>query len=890
MGPSPGAVAAREPVRLFERDAVATELGALADGAARGRGALVMIGGEAGVGKTSLVARVCGEAPIRVAFGACDPLRTPRPLGPVLDLARALGGPVARWDEEPTVRERLFSDVLGELSGRQPTVVVVEDVHWADEATLDFLRFLGRRIGGTRALALVTYRTDDVRGQRPVALLLGDLATSATLRRVKLQPLSVAAVGELADGRGPDALELHRVTGGNPFFVTEVLAAGPGPVPASVRDAVLARAGRLSPGALEVLWTVAVVPQRVEGWLLEQVCGDVGSLDECVAAGLLCREGESLAFRHQLAREALEADVPADRRRALHGRVLAALKSAPGTREDVARLAYHAEAAGNAESVRRYARRAAAQAALVGAHREAAAQYARVLRFGDHLQTLERLDVLERYSFECYFTGQMRDALCAREAVLAGWRHSQDRGREGASLTWIARLAWFTGDRERAERASAQAIELLEPLGPSSELAMAYGQRAGLYMVAQDVAGAVAWGEKAIALARALGDLDNLSQALNDVGTAKLSVGQPRGRELLHESLELAMRGDMADHVARAWINLACTDIRSRNYSLGLEELEQGINFCLEHELGPQRLFLLAWSAQAALDLGAWNEAGDRAGEVLEHPGALSITRVTALTVLGRLRARRGDPDPWSPLEEAAALAGPAGDLRRLVPVATARAEIAWLTSTGEVMRETDRVWAAACGRGTAWDIGELAFWRWRAGALEELPDGAHATPYGLQIAGDPRGAGDAWARHGCPYERAIALLDSERMDDIREALAEAERLGARPATVIAARRLRELGALRVPRGPRPATRDNPARLTARQLEVLTLMEEGLRNAQIAQRLVISERTVDHHVSAILRKLEAPSRREACAAAARLGLTARPHAPAAQDRQRPLPN
>jgi DNA-binding CsgD family transcriptional regulator len=284
-------------------------------------------------------------------------------------------------------------------------------------------------------------------------------------------------------------------------------------------------------------------------------------------------------------------------------------------------------------------------------------------------------------------------------------------------------------------------------------------------------------------------------------------------------------------------------------------------------------LFLLAWSAQAALDQGRWDEAADQADEVLAHPGALNITRITALAVLGRLRARRGDPDPWSPLDGALELAMPAGELRRLVPVIAARAETAWLAGADDVAAETDLAWSSVCAHGSAWDVGELAFWRWRAGIDVDLSPIGSGTPFADQMAGDPVRAAALWEARECRYDRALALIDSDDHEQVRAALAELEALGARPATTLAARRLRELGASSVPRGPRLATRANPAGLTRRETEVIELITEGLRNTEIAQRLVLSERTVDHHVAAILRKLGVHDRAEASVEARRLGLS-----------------
>jgi predicted ATPase len=452
-------------VRLLERETFLGALEAELQEAAAGGGRVVLLGGEAGVGKTALVERFVDDqrGSGRVLWGACDALLTPRPLGPLLDIAAEVGGPLAAAAAAAS-RPQVFAALLGELrSSRQATLVVLEDVHWADEATLDLLRFLVRRLRSTHALLVVTFRDDEVAANRPLQAAIGELATLGTVRRLVLPPLSVEAVRELAGDAGLDPAELHRRTGGNPFFVTEVLAAGGVGTPSTVRDAVLARTARLGGAAREALDAVAVVGSPAELTLIEAVLGEgVSALDDCFASGVLRADAgavalqtdaraeparpvvgaASVAFRHELARTAVEEAIPPHRRRDLHRRVLAALL-ASGVRPELARLAHHAEAAGDAALVLEYAPAAAARAAELGAHREAAAQYARALRFTAGLAPARVAELLERRSYECYLTGTwtppfapaVRRSSAIASSATACARGSSSPGSPGCSGT-----------------------------------------------------------------------------------------------------------------------------------------------------------------------------------------------------------------------------------------------------------------------------------------------------------------------------------------------------------------------------------------------------------------------------------------------------------------------
>jgi DNA-binding CsgD family transcriptional regulator/tetratricopeptide (TPR) repeat protein len=847
--------------RLLEREAVLDRLRrALADALA-GRGRLVLVAGEAGVGKSVVVRRFCDEAgaSARVLWGACEPLFTPRPLGPLLEIAQGLGGDLGAVVERGAMPYEVVAELVEELRERSPTVVVLEDVHWADEATLDVFRLLVRRVETVPALVVASYRDDRLDVVDPLRVVLGELATSPAITRIKLSPLSPAAVAELAEPYGADAGELFAKTAGNPFFVVEVLAAGAEAIPETVRDAALARAARLGPSGRALLEAVAVVPPQAEIWLLEALAGDsLGALDECLTSGMLRADPGGVVFRHELARLAIEDSVPPGRKHELHRTALAALAEPPGGTPDLARLAHHAEAAADADAVVRYAPAAAARATALGAHREAAAQYARALRFGDGLPPSERADLLDQRSRACYLTDDIDEAIEAVEEALELRRTLGQRLEEGNSLCWLSDILWCPGRTAESAEAARQALELLEAQPPGIELALAYTKQ-----------GSVDLAVRGLELARELDDTELVIRALASLGNLAFSDG---GRKELEEALALAREAGLVEPAGRALINIVGGAIGTQQYSLAAEYVDEAIDYCSEHGLELYRYYGLAYRARYELDVGRWDDAAETASAVLQIRRASILPRIFALVALALVRARRGDPGYRDLVEEAWALAEPTDELLRMRPVAAARAEIAWLEGDRDGVAEvTEAVLPLALERGWGLLVGELDLWRRRAGLPAVDIPGA-AEPDALQLAGGWARGAESWREVGCPYEAALALAEADEEEPLREALDELQRLEARPAAAIVSRRLRELGVRGLARGPRPSTRGNSAQLTARELEVLRLLSDGLRNATIAQRLYLSPRTVEHHVSAILRKLNAQSRGEAVAAAARLAL------------------
>lgn len=227
---------------------------------------------------------------------------------------------------------------------------------------------------------------------------------------------------------------------------------------------------------------------------------------------------------------------------------------------------------------------------------------------------------------------------------------------------------------------------------------------------------------------------------------------------------------------------------------------------------------------------------------------------------------RRGDPGSVALLNEARDLALATGELKRIAPVAAARAEAAWLGGDLEqCLTEAQVGYDLAVTLQDGWKLGELSTWMWRAGGLAQVP-APMAKPFAHQIAGDWQEAAALWEQIGCPYEQALALAEGDASAQL-DALAHFERLGAQPAVTIMKRRLRQQGIAGIPRGARLSTHANQAGLTNRQLEVLQLMAEGFSNAEIASRLFTSPKTIEHHVSAVLAKLEVHSRAQAIRAA-----------------------
>lgn len=848
--------------------------------AAAGRGRILAIAGAAGTGKTTLVDHfVRGQqGAAHIYAGACENLSTPEPLLPLRDIARANGAALDLSHGQLAA----FETVLELLRGRaKPSLLILEDMHWADTATLDLIRFLGRRIAQAKALVLITYRDDEHRS--PLKDILAE-APAGSVERMTLEELSLPAVTALAEKAGRDGKGLYELTGGNPFLVTETLAAELDTMPESVRDATLARAARLPLEARTVLEAVSIFPRRADRKIAAQLveAGFDAGLDQCAERGMLKVDGDMLTFRHELARRAIEESLAPSRRRNLHQKAVELLKAAGRPSE----IAHHAEHAADIATLITFARRAGEEAVRAGSPREAAAHFATLLRHREALTPEEIARNLELHAEQSYLMGACEAAVTSMREAAEMRRAAQDVLALGRDLTRLTRYSWICGRRVDAENYVAEAIAVLEAAGAAGELAWAYSHRSQLEMLASNPDSALRWGEKALALAEKAGEQEALIHALGNVGTVRMELAGLDATVELTRSLELARAAGLHDHVERAFCNLSCGAYWGRHYPKALAHIEMGASYAVERGLAHWEAYLRGFRAMALLDKGEWQVADSESQTVSGWCGIPDLYRTPALFALARLRVRRGDPDAETPLELARKFTEPLNELQRDVYTAVITAERAFLArglnlehdesgsnqqthDDGEIVDRLRGIHMLAIERRQPWVIEESALWLYLMG--EPVASAKLSEPYRAHCSAKWREAADAWKKLGRPYEQALALSAGDEAAQ-RDALAIFDRLGAAPAAARLRRLMRMAGVRAVPRGPIAGTRANAAGLTRRQVQVLALLGDGLSNPEIADRLCISAKTAEHHVSAIMARFDADTRRQAIAEARKLGL------------------
>jgi predicted ATPase/DNA-binding CsgD family transcriptional regulator len=855
-------------VELLERDWALTLLVEARQSARQGRGRVAVVTGEPGIGKTWLVKRFLEDVGDdgTILFGTCDDLTIPRPLGPIRDLAGSVSPALATALSRGAAPHDIQALLIEELEIQPPpTVLVIEDVHWADDATLDLITVLGRRIGSLPALVVLTFRAGEAPPGHRLHATVGAIRAEDTVV-VELPPLSQRAVTALA-GHGAD--KVYAATGGNPFYVTEMLAARDAvELPPSVANAVLGRASRLDEASRHLVELVAIVPSRVSTSLLDAVLPDwAKAAEEPERRQLLEVDPAYVRFRHELARHAIEASIPIAAQRRLHAEILAALLNAHGDPSDIV---HHAESAGAVDVVADYALVAARRAAALESNREAYFHYRRAAAFVHRRSLAEQATVLEELSIAAYVVNRIDEAFAPLERAIEINRDLDQGLAVGRCKRVLSRIHWLAGNGEDAKTAALESIAVLEPLGESGQLAYAYSSMSQLTMLADEVEQSLLWGTRALDLATRLGDEVTRAHALVNVGAARMLIDADVIEELL-EAHDTAHAAGDPHEATRALINLGYTLICFARPESALHYTHQALAYAIDHEVHNLASYASTMLAWLRLRAGEWDEAERLVRAEVDR--AATILQLSAKTVLTELAVRRGDADAAERLADLAEQANHTREPQRISPVVELMTEFAITGGTRVPVEEikvlTDRIRADESL--TIWRL-RITAWAAFAGidvGLKIPPAG----PFGAMANREWRAAADRFGAVGWRYDRALMLSMLDDEASLVEAIEITRGLGAEPLTKFIARRIREIG-FRVPAGQRETTRSNAAGLTTRQLEVLSLVAAGLTNVEIAERLVVSQRTAEHHVAAVLTKLGVATRRDAARRASELGLVA----------------
>jgi DNA-binding CsgD family transcriptional regulator/tetratricopeptide (TPR) repeat protein len=864
---------------LLERDVELDALRRAFECAGDGRGSAVLVSGEAGVGKTSLVRAFLETLPsrTRVLSGGGEDLLAPRSFGALREAVAGTGGLLEKAFVDNADADGVLAAAVAELRVTPaPTILVIDDAHWADGATLDVVRHLGRRIDDLPAVLVLTYRDDAVDPADPLRRALGAM-TGAGIQRLRLPRLTGRSVDALARDVDVDPAELYRMTEGNPFFVTEVLASPHVDVPATVSDAVLARVGRLGPATRAAIERCAVVPSGIELDLLRVLQPDLSPIEDAERDGILTMIGRRIAFRHELARRAVVAALPATTRVRLNGDVVDALLAAPAP--DPFRVLHHAVEAGDDATVLTFAPLAARDAQRAGAYRQEAACHAHLLARDGAMSVEQQAALHEAYSWALSNSNQLPAAAHAAERAVALWSVAGEGACISRALITLSRQQFLTERTSDALASARCALEQAAAEGDTTDHALARMNLGGVLVLLDREEEGLAVLEDALALAERAGARGVVSLCHNYIGSARLQLGELAGRDDLLRAVDLARGLANQELAMRAYYNLVEGSWRLGRFTEALEYVDRADHFTPHREVDVYGYMIEARQWRMAAMHGRWTEAVAGLNEMLDGQDDPGMIARETLPILARLLVRIDDSEAEQLLDEAVRHARRADVLEWLVPTGLAVIERAWLLQRPELagswpellLERTDRA-------GTSWLRAELLRYLARLGrAVTAFPD--CPSPYAEGLRGDWAAAAAGWEALGDPYERALELAESGDPDATMEAFHVLDSLGAAPAARLVRRRLRTLGVTRVVRRPAADNLDNPAGLTARQLEIVRLLGEGLSNADIAHLLVVSPRTVDRHVASVFQKLDVHNRRDAVAAARSRGL-ADPRLPA----------
>jgi DNA-binding CsgD family transcriptional regulator len=841
-----------------------------------GEGHCIFVSGEAGIGKTSLVKKFCNTLKNRynIYQGTCDALFSPRPLAPLYDILLQVWNNLPEYSTDIRERTKLFTEFFFEIKNKKEvSVIVFEDIHWADEATLDFIKFFARRITQLQCLFILTYRDNEIDSRHPLRNTLGQLNPDS-FTRLQLLPLSKEAVEKMAEEKGYKGEDVYTISGGNPFYVNEILASYSLGVPDNIKDSILSVYNRVDGKTKEVWQILAVLPTGLETKYLEKMepCY-APEIETSLELKILVPKNDVIFFKHELFRRTIESALSPLLKINLNKRILDLFQDSFEKNGEIERIIHHAKNANEYVIVERYSPLAAKRAACIGAHIEAAKLYLTAIEYYRDSDKDKLIELYECYAYECYLTNQVKEAIIYEQKSLNLLKEKNDVEKIGNSMRFLSRLWWYNGNRKKAETFAGEAIDILSKQPSSSAKAMAFSNMSHLKMLADQTDECIHWGNKAIAMAKELGNEEILSHALNNVGDVRMRIpsSKQKGIELLKQSLEIALKNSYHEHAARAYSNLISSAIVVKEYALAKEILDTGIPYCEERNLDSWTTLMLSEKARLNFETGNWKEAFHIADNLIKNEERIPLAKINALMVVTRIKTRRGDGDILPLLLEAKAIALEAMELQSIIPAIVSSLEYEWITAKNILEKKVlDDVINMVYEMGNIYTNSEFAYWLAKTGKqviqLREIYEG-----YDMSNLAKAHKAAALWKQLCCPYEEALALFEGNETDK-KLAIEVMHNLGADAVYEKMKFKMRASGIKSIPRGMRQSTKSNPANLTTRELDILQLLKEGLQNKEIGERLFISPKTVDHHISSIFFKLDVNSRTKAVQEAARMRL------------------
>ena len=836
-------------------------------------GRVVLVCGEAGIGKSSLVSHFMStlETDTKIAMGLCDPLSTPRPMGAIREVQEQL-------------RPNIQSDRAGGAGGsadllfdffqasNRPIIIFLEDMHWADQGTLDWFKYIGRRIRALPVLLILSFRDDEVPLSHPLSSAIGQIPAS-NYHRLQLSPLSVDGISEMALPDGVSAAALYQTTGGNPFFVTEILndQDASTDVPQSVKDAVNSRVNRLPRDLQSFLEMSACHPTSIRTEILHALHGDyyTGALAEATRLKLLVAVQGHFRFRHELARLAIYARLSASERQAAHARILKALLKQPGQAFKIDEIVHHADGAQDSKKVLEYAPIAATQAAELGAHREAAQHLAAAIRYIDSATTEKAAQIYQDWAYEAGLALRIDDDVIeARRLAITLWRTLGRSDKVGENLRWLSRLHWYRGEAVKANTYVDEAVKVLESDEASPEKAMGFAIRSQFHMLQDRMDDSIRWGERSLEMARSVGADDVEVHALNTVGTAKLFRGDSAGEQMLLRSLDMAKRFKLHEQAARVYTNLSEYAVETRQFDKAETLLNAGLAFDQEHDLDSWTYYLMGRQAQLRLGQQSYRQACEIADGVLNKENQTLLMRLPAKIVKSRALLRVGDKTANEMIEGALTDALSVDELQYTVVMRSICIERAFLTHDvelakyhfGEISKLDGDMLSAE-----KWS--DILIWAYLARVNDQLPEGVDTSAaLDALYSAEWREAANLFEQDLLNYEAAWCRCMTEEASEIQRAdqyFAAIEATGAQKSLRrFLANKDIDADLSPIVRGPNKKTRQNAYGLTGKEQVVLAKVVEGASNAMIASELSRSVRTIENHVSAILSKLNAANRVE----------------------------